>query len=145
MQTKITILTERAANLRTEAGKLLAEAERIERELSGLARTPFGKPCNACGTMLATERDFAEHFRVDNPLWPNLGECPIGHPVEQYPALARAWFAAEAARTGQTEQYIAAHQRRGLGEGRVTSIHPSQYTDNPGEYDCNHCGLRGGH
>ena len=51
-----------------------------EREREGYDRTPFVAngtgTCGKCGTVLATEGDFARHFTVADPTYSNLGECP---------------------------------------------------------------------
>ncbi|MFI0553451.1 hypothetical protein [Streptomyces scabiei] len=51
---------------------LINDAER-----ASLEKIPFGHPCTGCGEMLATEADFAKHFYVPDPIYKNLGECPI--------------------------------------------------------------------
>jgi hypothetical protein len=42
-----------------------------------LEKTPFNHPCSGCGEMLATEADFAKHFFVPDPIYKNLGWCPV--------------------------------------------------------------------
>jgi hypothetical protein len=32
--------------------------------------------CSGCHQPIATERQFADHFTVSDPRYPNLGECP---------------------------------------------------------------------
>lgn len=53
----------------------LTDAER-----AGLAATPFTANgtgvCSKCGTALATEADFAQHFVVPDVRYLNLGQCP---------------------------------------------------------------------
>lgn len=70
MRTKLEILTARAAEMR-------AEVEKLEREIAGLARTPFSGKCSGCGERLETEAAFAGHFVVPNERYLNLGECPV--------------------------------------------------------------------
>lgn len=71
----------------TKLDALLAKRDALQAELdantaliAGLGKTPCGLTCEGCGTVLATERDFAAHFtikRMDllaDRL--NLGDCP---------------------------------------------------------------------
>ena len=67
MASKWDILTERRDALLSEAGKL-------QDELDGMERTPFGSEC-VCGQHLATEADFARHYDVPDPRYLNLGNC----------------------------------------------------------------------
>lgn len=66
--------------LEAELVKMEEEVARRRRELDGLESTPCGYPCSACGTVLETELDFAQHFvvaqidRMNRHF--NLGECP---------------------------------------------------------------------
>jgi hypothetical protein len=70
MRTKWDILLARQA-------QLAADLDRLTREINGLARTPFGKPCSGCGTVLANEAEFAAHFVVPDERYMNLGNCPM--------------------------------------------------------------------
>jgi hypothetical protein len=65
MRTKWDVLEERLRTLR-----------KLEREMAGMERTEFGRPCAGCGEVLATEADFARHFLIPDERYLNLGRCP---------------------------------------------------------------------
>lgn len=68
-QTKWSILQQRLMEAREKLAKM-------EAEVDGLDKTRFGHECACCEMWLETERDFAEHFTVEDERYLNLGECP---------------------------------------------------------------------
>jgi hypothetical protein len=61
----------------------IAEVQQMTRELQGLERTPFGRPCSGCGEFLSTEADFAKHFVIFDERFLNIGECPNKKGISQ--------------------------------------------------------------
>lgn len=69
MRTKWQILNERVDNL-------IEEVSNLTIELVGLSQTKCGLTCSGCGVVLETEKDFADHFVINDERYLNLGECP---------------------------------------------------------------------
>ena len=69
MRTKWEILQAKLADLEKRAADVRYYLETQE-------ATDFGLPCGGCGVVLATERDFDEHFLVPDERFINLGKCP---------------------------------------------------------------------
>jgi hypothetical protein len=76
MQTKWSIMVREASDALREANEAAARAEQAYLSLVGLENTPCGLRCSGCDTFLATEADFAKHFRIPDRRYKNLGECP---------------------------------------------------------------------
>lgn len=78
------LLGEKSAELTQHIARLQAELDRINDDLQGgLANTPTfpGMICAGCHTILANERDFAQHFVITDRRYLNLGECYRGDRV----------------------------------------------------------------
>jgi hypothetical protein len=55
---------------------LVVALEAANGQLEWMERTTFGRPCAGCGTILATEADFAKHFLIPDERFLNTGTCP---------------------------------------------------------------------
>ena len=53
----------------------LAQAAEVQRELDDLEKTNFGGTCPRCNEYLGTEKDFAQHFTIQDPRYLNFGSC----------------------------------------------------------------------
>lgn len=67
--TKWSILQERERDLEFQLSNLRNEMEWMESATINIT-------CQTCGTANVTEADFARHYTVDDPRYPNLGHCP---------------------------------------------------------------------
>lgn len=48
----------------------------MQAEMLGMIKTPLKTPCSACGKVLWTEAEFAQHFIVPDTRYLNVGYCP---------------------------------------------------------------------
>lgn len=64
-----------AGILRRNGERVTKWALSLDSERESMRGQAFGGACSVCGTTLATEADFAEHFVIRDSRYLNIGEC----------------------------------------------------------------------
>jgi len=89
---RVTEMRTKAEILQARRDYLSAELEKANREILGLQGTPCGLTCDSCGTVLASEWDFASHFLIPDEQYLNLGGCPDGNYIRKNPPRISVHF-----------------------------------------------------
>lgn len=74
--TKWSYMVKRHEDLEMQIHDLQVKLEASARNMAYLNKTALNVPCSYCGTILATEGDFARHFVIRDTQYLNLGHCP---------------------------------------------------------------------